>query len=138
MTPRFFKRGSFKGVLACQRQIPKQSAAITERSCLEQMLCDLPGALVAETRIHPLDRVRDCRVHLFFVRTRDAGQQRLTHEFMGEGERLLGSLGAGDDYSHLLRFLDGGEEFVNLDLADLSQEPKAESAPDHRGGCQHA
>src|SRR5260370_4691049 len=56
---------------------------------------------------------------------------------MGEGERLLGSLGAGDDYSHLLRLLDDGEKFVNVDLAGRSQKLKAETSPDHRGGCQH-
>ena len=57
---------------------------------------------------------------------------------MGEGERLLGPLGARDDYSHPLRLLDDGEKFVNVDLADLGQKLKAETAPDHRGGCQHS
>src|SRR5690348_2359121 len=56
---------------------------------------------------------------------------------MSEGERLLGSLGAGDDYSHLLRLLDDGEKFINVDLAGRSQKLKAETAPDHRSGCQH-
>src|SRR5580692_3820919 len=57
---------------------------------------------------------------------------------MGEGEGLLGSLGAGDDYSHLLRLLDGGEKFVDVDLTRRGQKLKAETAPDDRGGCQHS
>src|SRR6266481_3630966 len=56
---------------------------------------------------------------------------------MGEGERLLGSLGARHNYSHPLRLLDHGEKFVNVDLADRSQKLKAETSPDHCGGCQH-
>src|SRR5713101_4493842 len=56
---------------------------------------------------------------------------------MGESERLLRPLGARHDYPHLLRLLDDGEEFVNVDLANRSQKLKAETAPDHRGGCQH-
>src|SRR5882672_10255327 len=55
---------------------------------------------------------------------------------MGEGERLVWTLGAGDDYSHLLRLLEDSKEFVNVDFADLSQEPEAEAAPDHRGSGQ--
>ena len=50
--------------------------------------------------------------------SRDAGKQRLTHKFMGEDERPRKSLGARDDYSRLLRLLDDGEKFVNVDLAD--------------------
>jgi hypothetical protein len=53
---------------------------------------------------------------------------------MGEGEGLLGALGARDDYSHLLCLLDDGEEFVKVDLADRSQKLKPETAPDHRRG----
>src|SRR5712692_269384 len=56
---------------------------------------------------------------------------------MSKGKRSLRPLGAWDDYSHLLRLLDDGEEFVNVDLANRSQKLKAETAPDHRGGCQH-
>src|ERR1700722_16665510 len=57
---------------------------------------------------------------------------------MREGERRLGSLRARDDYPHLLRLLDDGEEFIDIDLADRRQELKTETAPDHRGGHQHA
>src|SRR5882762_8168947 len=56
---------------------------------------------------------------------------------MGERERLLGSLGARDDYSHLLCLLDNGEKFVNVDLADRRQQLKVKTASDHCGGCQH-
>src|SRR5690349_5620243 len=51
---------------------------------------------------------------------------------MSKGKRSLRPLGAGDDYPHLLRLLDDGKEFVNLDLARRSQKLKAETAPDHR------
>src|SRR5260370_35160327 len=98
------------------------------------MVGDLSRALVDETRIKPLDRVGDSDVHLLFARSRQAGQQRLTHAFVGEGERLLGSLGARDDYSHLLRLPADGEEFVNVDLSDLGQQSEAEVAPDHLCG----
>src|SRR5438132_13652052 len=54
---------------------------------------------------------------------------------MGEGEWLLRRLG-GDDYSHLLRLLDNGEKFVNVELADGSKKLKAEAAPDHCSGRQ--
>src|ERR1700730_2008855 len=57
---------------------------------------------------------------------------------MAEGERPLGSFGARDDYSHLLRLLDDREQFVNVDQTDPGQKLKAEPAPDHCGGCQHA
>src|SRR6266404_257969 len=56
---------------------------------------------------------------------------------MGEGEGVLGPLGARDDYSHPLRLLEDGEESVNVDLANLRQEAEAEAAPDHCGGRQH-
>ena len=68
---------------------------------------------------------------------RDAGKQRLTHEFMREGVGPLRSVGAWDDYSHLLRLLDRGEKLFNVDLADPGQKLKAETTPDHCGGCQH-
>src|ERR1700689_4942270 len=55
---------------------------------------------------------------------------------MGEGKRSLWSFGAGNDYSHLLRFLDDGEKFVYLNPADAGQKLKAETAPDHRGSSQ--
>src|SRR6266852_4182443 len=51
---------------------------------------------------------------------------------MSKGKRSLRPLGAWDDYPHLLRLLDDGKEFVNVELADRSQELKAETAPDHR------
>ncbi len=51
---------------------------------------------------------------------------------MSKGKRSLWPLGAWDDYPHLLRLLDDGEEFVNVDLADRSQKLKAETAPNHR------
>ncbi len=70
------------------------------------MVSDLPGALVDGTGIEPLDRLGDAGVQSLSAGGRDAGKQRLTHEFMGEGERPLRSLGARDDYSHLLRLLD--------------------------------
>src|SRR6516165_6435900 len=56
---------------------------------------------------------------------------------MGEGIRPFRTLGAGDDYSHLLRLLDDGEEFVKVNLADPTQKLKAETASYHSGGCQH-
>ena len=49
---------------------------------------------------------------------------------------MSGSLGTRDDYPHLLRFLDYGEKFVNLGLADLCQEPEAKATPDHCGSRQ--
>src|SRR5260370_21672570 len=55
---------------------------------------------------------------------------------MREGEGPLGSLRARDDYLQLLRLLDDGEEFVTVDLADLSQESGAEATSDHRGSRQ--
>src|SRR5260370_32404193 len=55
---------------------------------------------------------------------------------MSKGKRSLRPLGAWDDYPHLLRLLDDGEQFVNVDLTDLGQKLKAETAPDHRGSRQ--
>jgi hypothetical protein len=55
-----------------------------------------------------------------YRRGADAGKQRLTHKFMGEDRRPGKSLGARDDYPHLLRLFQDGEKFVNLDLADGS------------------
>src|SRR5260370_19387671 len=51
---------------------------------------------------------------------------------MSKGKRSLRPLGAWDDYPHLQRLLDDGEQFVNVDLTDLGQKLKAETAPDHR------
>src|SRR5712692_6048980 len=56
---------------------------------------------------------------------------------MSKDKRSLRPLGAGDDYPHLLRLLDDGKEFVNVDLADRSQKLKAETASDHRCCRQH-
>src|ERR1700730_2637951 len=56
---------------------------------------------------------------------------------MGEGKRTLRTLGAGNNYSHLLSLLDDDEKFVNVDLVDLNQKPEAEPAPDHRGGREY-
>src|SRR5258707_11955412 len=55
---------------------------------------------------------------------------------MCEGKGHLRSFGALDDYSHLLCFLDDGEKFINIDLADRSQKLKTETAPDHCSGGQ--
>src|SRR5271155_98098 len=57
---------------------------------------------------------------------------------MSKGKRSLRPLGAGDDYPHLLRFLDDGKKFVKVGLTGRSQKLKAEAAPDHCGGRQHA
>src|SRR6266446_7541086 len=57
---------------------------------------------------------------------------------MAEREGPFRPLGARDDYSHLLGLLDDGEKFVNVDQANPGQKLKAETAPDHCGGCQHA
>src|SRR5260370_30245081 len=56
---------------------------------------------------------------------------------MSKGKRSLRPLGAGDDYSHLLRFLDDGEKLVKVNAADAGQKLKAETAPDHRCCGQH-
>src|ERR1700730_6339744 len=57
---------------------------------------------------------------------------------MAEGKRPFRPLGARHNYPHLLGFFDDGEKFINVDLADLSQKLKTETASDHRGGCQHS
>src|ERR1700682_1604998 len=61
--PRFLKCCSFKCALACQRQPTDQFLSVNERSCLEKMISDLPGALFNGIRIEPLDRLGDARVH---------------------------------------------------------------------------
>jgi hypothetical protein len=53
------------------------------------MVRDFPGALVGGTGIELLDRVGDDGVQPLSARRRDAGKQRLTYKFMGEGERRL-------------------------------------------------
>src|ERR1700756_5391039 len=55
---------------------------------------------------------------------------------MSKCKRSLRSLGAWDDYPHLLRFLNDGKESVNVDLADCSQKLKTETSSDHCGGRQ--
>ena len=89
IAPRFLKCCGLKCALACQRQLTDQFLLVSERSCLEQMVSDLSGALVDGTGIEPLDRVGDAGVQSLSARGRDAGKQRLTHEFMGEGKRPL-------------------------------------------------
>jgi hypothetical protein len=84
------------------------------------MVNDISCAFVFRTGIEPLDGFSDARVQALFARGRDTGKQSLSHKFVREGERLFRSLGARDDYSHLLRLLDDGEKFVNIDLADCS------------------
>ncbi len=88
--PRFLKCCSFKCALACQRQPTGQFLAVSERSCLEKMVSDVPGALFNGVRIEPLDRFGDARVEALSAWSRDAGKQRLTDEFMGEGNGLSG------------------------------------------------
>ena len=83
IAPRFLKCRSLKCALACQRQPTDQFLSVNERSCLEKMISDLPGALVDGTGIEPLDRIGDARVQSLSARDRDAGKQRLTHKFMG-------------------------------------------------------
>ena len=56
---------------------------------------------------------------------------------MAEGKRPFRPLGARHNYPHLLGFFDNGEKFINVDLADLSQKLKTETASDHRGGGKH-
>ena len=53
------------------------------------MVGDVAGALLDGIGIEPLDRVGDGGMQLLSAGSRDAGKQRLTHKFMGEGERLL-------------------------------------------------
>ena len=76
------------------------------------------SALADIIGMEPRDRVGDAGMQVLSARSRDAGKQRLTHKFMREGEWVLGRFGARDDYSHLLRLLDDGEQFVNVDLAN--------------------
>src|ERR1700751_3683998 len=118
--PRLLECRGVKCTVACQRQATDQFLSVNERSCLEKMINDLPGVLFKGIRIEPLDRICDARVQALSAWGRDVGKQRLTDKFMGEGKWSLRPLGAGDDYPHLLRLLDGGKEFVNVDLADRS------------------
>src|SRR6266851_7097019 len=110
---RFLKCGRVKCAVASQRQIADQFLLVSERPCLEEMVGDLSGALVGGVSIELLDRVGDAGVQELLAGRRDAGEQRLTNEFMGEGERCFRLLGTRGDYSHLLRLLDDGEKFVN-------------------------
>src|SRR5580692_11130617 len=126
-----------KCALVCRPQPADRCLPVSERSRLKKMVSDLPGALIDGTGIDQLDRVDDAGVQPLPAWGRDACKQGLTHKLMGEGERLVGSLGAGDDYSHLLRLLDDGEKLVNVDLAGRSKQFKAETAPDNRGGRKH-
>src|SRR5216683_4816361 len=135
--PRFRECNGLKCTLAGKLEPTHQSSGVCERSCLEQMVGDLPSALAGGAGREPLDRLGDDGMQSLLARSRDTGKQRLTHELMGEGERLLGSFRARDDDSHLLRLLDDGEELVNVDLADRAQKLKAETAPYHCCGCEH-
>src|ERR1700694_2826942 len=101
------------------------------------MIRDLSGAFVNGIRMEPLDRFGYSRVQTLSARGGDAGEQRLSHKFMSKGKWPLRPLGARDDHPHLLHFLDDGEEFVNMNLADRSQKLKAKTAPDHRSSQQH-
>jgi hypothetical protein len=129
--PRFLKCCGLKCALACQRQPADKSLPVSERSCLEKMVSDFPSALVDGGRIKTLYRVCHTGVQLLSTWGRDAYNQRLSHKFVSEGERLLRSLSTRDDYSHLLRLLDCGEKLINVDLAHKGQELKAETAPDY-------
>src|SRR5580704_764026 len=101
------------------------------------MVRDVCSMLADGSGIEPLDSVRDIGMQSLPARGRGAGKERLTHKLMAESKRPLRPLGARDNDSHLLRFLDDGKEFVNADLADRVQQLKAETAPYHRGGCEH-
>src|ERR1700737_2722577 len=129
--PRLLECNGLKRTFSGQLEPTHQFSGVCERSCLEQMVGDLPGALVGGAGREPLDRLGDDGVQSLLARSRDTGKQRLRTKLMGEGERLLGSFRARDDDSHLLRLLDDGEELVNVDLADRAQKLKAETAPDH-------
>src|ERR1039457_131886 len=135
--PRFFKCRRLECAFARERQITNQSAGISERSRLDEMVRNLAGGFVDGTGRELLDFLGDSRVQVLSTRRRNACKQSLAHEFVGESERPLGSLGARDNYSHLLGLLDDGEKFVNVSLADAGQELKAETASDHCGGSQH-
>src|ERR1700730_1640125 len=134
---RFLECRSFECVLARQRQPTDQCLPFSERTCLEEMVSDFPGAFADGIGMEPLDRLCDADMQLLPAEVRDARKYGLTHKFMGEGERLLGACGARDDYPHLLRLLDDGEKFVNVDQADTGQKLKAETAPEHCGSRQH-
>src|SRR6266849_917819 len=136
MIERRVVRGRPQRVLACEREVAQSLLPVASGACPNEMVRDLRGALIDGSGIELLDRVADVCVQSLSTRGRDAGKQRLTHQLMGEGERPLRTLGTGDDYSHLLRLLDDAEQFVNIDLAYLGQELKAETAPDHCGGGQ--
>src|SRR5262245_56315949 len=137
-TPPSFRKG--RGVecpLACQPQILDYSPAVGEQPCFEEMVCEVASTLVEGMRIKPLDRLGDADVQSLLAWDCDAGEERLTHKFMAEGEGPLWPFGTGDDDSHLLGFLDDDEKLVHVDLADLAQQLKTETAPDHRRRCQH-
>src|SRR5216684_3286598 len=51
---------------------------------------------------------------------------------MVESKRSFRPLGAGNDYPHLLRFLDNREKLVKVHAADAGQKLKAETATDYR------
>src|ERR1700730_16747377 len=72
--PRFLKCCSFKCTVTCQRQPTDQFLLVGKRSCLDEMVSDLPGALVDGTGIDQLDRPGDCGVQLLFAHSRDAGK----------------------------------------------------------------
>jgi hypothetical protein len=78
------------------------------------------AALVDRIALEPRHCVGDSRMEVLSPRSGDASKQRLAHQFMGEGEWLVGLLGARDDYSQLLYLLDDGEKFVNVDLGDCA------------------
>src|ERR1700730_1741324 len=137
-TPRFPKCCNLECALAGQCQPTNQPMPGSERSCFEEMARDLAGAFADCTRIGQLDRVGDARMQLLLTWGRNAHKQRLTYKLVGEGKRLLRSLRARDDYSHLLRLFDDGKKIVNVDQAHAGQKLKAETAPDDCGGCQHA
>src|SRR5216684_396579 len=102
------------------------------------MVGDLASTRVDAAATEPLDSVGHSRVQLLPARAGDVGEQRLPHEFMGEGEGPLRSFGARHDYSHLLRLIDDVEKFVNVDFADVGQKLKTETSPDNCGGGQRA
>src|SRR5262245_61844488 len=101
------------------------------------MVGDVASTLVEGMRIKPLDRLGDADVQSLLAWDCYAGEERLTHKFMAEGKGPLRPFGTGDDDSHLLGFLDDDEKLVHVDLADLAQQLKTETAPDHRRRCQH-
>src|SRR5271169_4513096 len=135
--PRCLKCNGFKCTLSGERQPTDQSPLVGERPGLEEMVRDVSGALVGNAGIELLDRIGDTGMQSLLARGRDARKQGLTYEFMGKGKRPLWPLGARDDDSYVLRLLDDGKQFVNVDLADPIQQLKTETAPDHRGGGKH-